>query len=238
MTYKEVFEKSEDGTLTLEQFEALAKDGGAKFADLSEGKYVSKSKYDADIKAKDKELEAKDTELETVNGQITSLNETITTRDNDLAELQKKLEEAGQDASKLDELNTQMSDLQTKYESDIKGYQEKMQKQQYEFAVREFAATKQFTSNAAKRDFIQSMIKRNLEMEDGKILGREDFVNKYAEENADAFKVDEPVEPTPEPEPEPQPEPEPAPPTFVGATPGPEPTEKEFDFGFVGVRAH
>ena len=241
MTLKEIFEKStEDGKLTFEEFEALAKDGGAKFADLSEGKYVSKSKYDADIKAKDKELEAKDAEIETVNGQVTSLNETIATRDGDLAELQKKLEEAGQDATKLADLNTKITDLQTKYDSDIKGYQEQMQKQQYEFAVKEFAATKQFTSNAAKRDFIQSMIKRNLEMEDGKILGREDFANKYAEENADAFKVEEPIAPTPEPEPEPEPEPtpEPAPPTFVGATPGPEPTDEVFDFGFVGVRAH
>ena len=42
MNIKEIFDKAENGTLTFEQFEALAKDNKAKFADLSEGNYVSK----------------------------------------------------------------------------------------------------------------------------------------------------------------------------------------------------
>ena len=231
MNLKEIFEKADEtGALTYEQFEALAKEAGAKFADLSDGKYVSKSKYDANLKAKD-------TQLESVNSQIENLNQTVTTRDEDLKNLQKQLEAAGQDATKLAELNTQFSALQEQYNNDVKSYQEKMQKQQYEFAVKEFAATKKFSSNAAKRDFINTMIARNLQMEDGKILGREDFVEKYAEENEDAFKVELP------PEPQVKEEPKPTPvkvelPTFVGATPGPEPQEEEFDFGFQGLRAH
>lgn len=230
MNLKEIFDKGEDGALTYDQFEALAKEAGAKFADLSDGKYVSKSKYDADIKAKD-------TQLESVNSQIENLNQTVTTRDEDLKNLQQKLEEAGQDATKLAELNTQFSALQQQYDNDVKAYQDKMQKQQYEFAVKEFAATKHFSSKAAQRDFTKAMIERNLQMEDGKILGREDFANKYAEENADAFVVEQPQEPIKE-----EPAPEPVKfdvPTFIGATPGPEPSyEEEFDFGFQGVRAH
>lgn len=240
MNLKEIFEKSadENGALTYDQFEALAKESGAKFADLSDGKYVSKSKYDADLKAKD-------TQIENINSQIESLNQTVTTRDEDLKNLQKQLEEAGQDATKLSELNTQFNALQQQYESkqkeydaQVKSYEDKMHKQAYEFAVKEFASTKQFSSNAAKRDFVNSMIAKNLQMEDGKILGREDFVEKYAEENADAFKVDTPPEPV---KVEPEPEPEPVKvdiPQFVGATSGPEPKGEEFDFGFQGLRAH
>lgn len=231
MTLKEVFEKAvnEEGIVTYEQFEQVAKEAGAKFADLSDGKYVSKSKYDADLKAKDAQIES-------VTAQIENLNQTVTTRDDDLKKLQKQLEEAGQDAGKLEELNTQFSALQQQYDNDVKAYQEKMQKQAYEFAVKEFAATKQFSSNAAKRDFINTMIARGLQMEDGKILGREDFVEKYAEENADAFKVELPPEPVKE-EPLPEVKSEPIP-QFVSATPGPEPKSEEFDFGFQGVRAH
>ena len=55
---KDVFKDSE--TLTLEQFEAKAKELGFKFADLSDGKYVSKSKYDDDLKAKDTEISTRD----------------------------------------------------------------------------------------------------------------------------------------------------------------------------------
>ena len=246
MNIKEIFAKAEteDGKLTFEEFEKLAKDGGAKFADLSEGKYVSKAKYEDDLKAKDADIEAKEGEKATLNEQIEALNGTISTRDEDLANLQKQLAEAGEDATKLAELNNSFTALQSKYDADIRGYQEKMQQQQYEFAVREFANTKNFTSNAAKRDFVNSMLKKQLSMEDGKILGREDFVEKYAEDNADAFVVEKEPEPIVEPEPIAEPEPEPTPsepiPTFVGSTPGPEPesTEGGFGFNFIGVRPH
>lgn len=227
---KELFDKAEGGTLTYEQFEALVKESGAKFADLSDGGYVSKSKYEADIKAKDTEIADKDGQIETLNG-------TIATRDTDLAGLQKQLEEAGQDATKLAELNTQFSGLQQKYEDDVKNYQAQMQKQAYEFAVKEFASTKNFSSQAAKRDFVKSMIERNLEMEDGKIIGREDFAEKYSSENADAFVVEKAE---PEPQPEPTPAPSPAVPEFMASTPGPTSSDagNAFNFGFTGVRAH
>ena len=253
MNLKEIFEKSadENGMLSYDQFEAIAKESGAKFADLSDGKYVSKSKYDADLKAKD-------TQIENINSQIESLNQTVSTRDEDLKNLQKQLEDAGQDATKLSELNTQFNALQQQYDerqkqydAQVKSYEDKMQKQAYEFAVKEFASTKQFSSNAAKRDFIKTMLEKNLQMEDGKILGREDFAEKYAEENSDAFMTelspedvneifqqygrnnydDEPDEPEDEPVAVDIPQ-------FVGATPGPEPQDEEFDFGFQGVRAH
>ena len=162
MTIKELFGKSENGTLTYEQFEALSKESNANFADLSEGKYVSKNKYEDDIKAKDSAIE--------------TLNGTITTRDNDLADLKSKLEAAGTDADKLASLTGEFNSLQTKYDDDIKSYQDRLRKQAYEFAVKDFASSKKFTSNAAKRDFINSMIAKELKMDDGKILGAEDFV--------------------------------------------------------------
>lgn len=217
MNVKELFEKAENGTLTYEQFEAAAKAAGAKFADLSEGKYVSKSKYDDDINSR--------------MTQINDLTKTIGTRDDDLAKLRKQLEDAGTDASKLSALNTDFANLQTKYNTDIQDYQNKLAKQAYEFAVKEFAAGKKFTSQAAKRDFISSMISKELKMDNGKILGGEDFVTTYSAENADAFVVETP--PTPNPNPTPIP-------SFVAPTPGPSNNpgnDSGFHFNFTGVRA-
>lgn len=234
MNIKELFDKAENGILTYEQYEALAKESGAKFADLSDGKYVSKSKYEADLKAVNQQVE-------TLNGQISDLNTTITTRDGDLADLQKKLELAGKDATKLAELNQSMTDLQAKYDADTKSYQDKLQRQAYEFAVKEYANTQKFSSKAAKRDFTKAMIERGLQMEGDKLLGADDFKAKYAEENDDAFYV----EPAPAPEPTPEvakPQvTEQAPiPTMVASTPGASTDDSgdTFDFGFVGVRAH
>ena len=218
MLIKEVFDAAEGGTLTYDQFMVIAKD--AKFADINEGKYCSKNKYDTDLAAKDKEIE--------------TLRSTISTRDTDLENLQKQLEEAGTDATKLGELSNNFSALQTQYETDVKNYKAQLKKQAYEFAVKEFANGKKFTSNAAKRDFIQSMIAKDLKMEKDSILGADDFVTAYSADNADAFVVETPPEPEVKPEPKP---------TFVNSTPGgdPKPTESNAfvsAFNFTGVRPH
>jgi len=190
MNIKDIFAKAENGTLTFEQFEQIAKESDAKFTDLSEGKYVSKSKYEDDIKIKDTSIE--------------ELNKTIAQRDVDLKGLNEQLASAGTDATKLSELQGNFSSLQKKYEDDIKTYQTKLADQQYEFAVKEFANSKKFTSNAAKRDFISSMLGAKLTFDDKqRIVGAEDFVKNYGEDNADAFVVEKPEE-TPPAEPKPQ----------------------------------
>lgn len=174
MTIKELFEKAENNTLTLEQFETLA--GESKFVDLTEGNYVSKQKYDNEIKQKDTRID--------------ELNGTITQRDDDLSKLQQTLKDAG-DLDALKKASKDLADLQKKYDNDTKAYQRQLTEQEYEFAVKEFANSKNFTSNAAKRDFTQAMLAKNLMMEDGKIIGADDFVTIYSKDNADAFVVKE-----------------------------------------------
>lgn len=180
MELKKVFESAENGTLTYEQFEEVAKKAGAKFVDLSEGGYVSSHKYDDDLAAKAKEIE--------------TLNGTLSTRDTDLATLKKQLEEAGADATKLQEATASLAALQTKYDGDTKAYKEQLKKQAYEFAVKEFSNTQKFTSAAAKREFERSMIAKELKMDKDKILGAEDFVTAYKADNSDSF-VTEPETP-------------------------------------------
>lgn len=184
MTIKELFEKAENGTLTIEQYNAIIAETGAKFVDLSEGNYVSKQKYTDELNTKD--------------ARITELTTTIGTRDTDLKALKKQLADAGTDAEKLTALTNDLSAMQDKYKADTKALQAKLDKQAYEFAVKDFANTKKFSSNAAKRDFINSLIAKELQMENGKIMGAEDFVQAYSVDNADAFLVEQ--EPTPAPQ--------------------------------------
>lgn len=189
MKLKEYFESVEDGKLTYQQLIDAIEDSGMKLADLSDGNYVSKQKYENDLqKAKD--------EIETLTG-------TITTRDTDLADLQAKLEAAGTDAEKLTTLSNDFTTLKGKYNDEVKAYKEQLKKQAYEFAVKEFASGKKFTSNAAKRDFINSMISKDLKIEDGKIIGADDFVAIYTQNNEDAF-VKESKEPEVKEVPKPQ----------------------------------
>lgn len=215
MNLKELFEKSENGALTHAQFLEACKDAGIKLADLSSGDYVAKKKYEDELAAKDNE--------------ISTLNNTISQRDVDLDNLKVKLSEAGNDVEKLNQLSGDLSSLQTKYDNDVKAYKEQLSKQRYEFAVKEYAASKKFTSNAAKRDFVNSMLAKELKMDGDKILGADDFVSSYSAENEDAFYVEDP-----------NPAPEEVFPRFVDGTPGTEAPSEEggFKFNFTGVRPH
>lgn len=207
MTVKEIFQKANGEAITLEQFLELA--GGAKFEDINEGKYYSKGKHNDEIGVKDKE--------------IATLNETIQQREADLAALQEKLAAAGADTEKLANLTGEFDKLKAKYEKDAKAYETRLQRQAYEFAVKEYANGTKFTSNAAKRDFIQSMLAKNLQMDGDQIIGADDFTISWSADNADAFMVEEddynPEPPAPEApqvinvstEPKPQ---------FIGSTPG------------------
>lgn len=214
MTIKELFDKSEE-PLTFEAFEKLMKDNGAKFADLSEGNYVSKDKFDNEVASKE--------------NQITQLNDTIKARDKDLKDLKSQLKDAGTDAEKLTELQTQLGNLQSQYKQDTENYKAQLDKQAYEFAVKEFANGKKFSSNAAKRDFVSSMISKGLQMEGDKILGADDFVASYSTENADAFVVEKAEETPAQPKP-----------TFTQSINSQQvqtPTnENPFNFHFAGVR--
>ena len=181
MTIKELFGEE---SLNYEAFEKLMKEKGAKFVDLSEGAYVSKDKYENEVSSKD--------------SQISQLNETLKSRDKDLKNLNTQLQDAGADAEKLTELQTQIGNLQTQYKQDTDNYKAQLSKQAYEFAVKDFANGKKFSSTAAKRDFIRSMIAKELKMENDKILGADDFVTAYSMDNADAFITEQPAPSEPE----------------------------------------
>lgn len=216
MKLKDLFDKAENGVFTYDQLKAAIETAKANFVDLSEGKYVSKSKYDDDISNRDTSIK--------------QYTDTIAQRDKDLADLRTKLKDAGTDATKLAELSTNFENLQSKYDTDIKNYQAQIAKQAYEFAVKEFAGTKQFTSNAAKRDFVQSMIAKDLKFENNTIIGADDFVKLYSAENADAFVAEQQNQQQQQTKP-----------SFVNSTPGvnnnPTPENAFINaFNFTGVR--
>lgn len=206
---KNIFASAENGALTYEQFNSALTAQGVKLANLSEGNYVSKQKYDDELKARDT--------------RITTLDETIKSRDADLQKLQTSLD--GADVDALKKASKDLSDLQKKYDKETKAYEAQLSQQAYEFAVREFAGGKKFTSKAAKRDFVKSMIAENLTMKDGKIIGADDFVSTYQKDNDDAFMVE-----TQEPAQQSSPKP-----TFVAPTSQSTPAQEDQTGGFASA---
>lgn len=212
MNLEEIFNKAANGVLNYEQFqEAIAKEG-IKLADLSSGEYVSKNKYNDDLLSKSNE--------------INTLNSSIQQRETDLADLRNKLAAAGTDSAKLAELTTNFDNLNSKYQQEKLDWQKQLENERYEFMVKEYANTKSFTSAAAKRDFTNEMIRKKLQVENGRILGADDFTSSYQQENADAFLTEQKKEETPKPQ-------------FAGKTSGMGEVKKEqspFSFHFQTVR--
>jgi hypothetical protein len=202
----------DNGAIDWNTFVQGVTNNGYKLADLSKGEYVAKSKYDDELRDRDT--------------RITNLNDQLSARDTDLAGLKQQLEAAGTDSTKLSELTGKLTTLQADYDNAKTNYEQQLAAARYEFAVKEFANAQKFTSGAAKRDFVRSMIEEGLKVKDDKIIGADDYLAQYKTDNADSFVVEDP-KPT---EPKPQ---------FSNPTaPKPEPEKNPFDghFNFTGVR--
>ena len=149
-----------------------------RFADLSEGGYVSVSKY-----------------TDKVNGltqQVTDLQGQITQRDADLAGLNEQLTAAQADAGQLAEAQKQLSKLQSRYDADSKAWEAKNAQQAYEYEIRTRANELKFTSAAAKKEFIRDAIAAQFKQDGETLLGYTDFVTKYQENDPGAFAVETP----------------------------------------------
>lgn len=183
-----------------------------RFADLSEGRYVSVDRFNS--------------QRDTLNQQITDLTEQITQRDNDLADLNTRLTAAQNDAAELENVRGQVTSLQEQYNADKQDWENKLAEQKYTSAVRERSSAIRFSSPAAQRDFIRSVTEKKLQMDGETLLGYDDFLAKYAADNPGAIVTEPDNDPTP-------------PPTITLPTTKPKAAgENIFGFHFGGVRPH
>lgn len=114
------------------------------------------------------------TELNDLEQQITTLTAERDTARNNLSDANKKLE--GYDP----EWRTKAE----KAENDAKAQVEELQK---DFAAQTAAAGVKFSSESAKRAFLSDLKAKNLTLQDGKLLGFDDYVASYKKTDPGAF---------------------------------------------------
>ena len=174
-----------------------------RFADLSEGGYVSVDNFNAQVNG--------------LNQQVKDLQGQLASRDTDITGLQEKLTAATADASKLVEVQQQLTGLQAKYTKDQKDWETKTTKQRKEFMLRERANGLKFTSEAAKRDFLGQANVKDFQLDGETLIGYNEFFDKYKAENPTAFVEEKPADPPADP---PAPKPNIVLPGNSGGTPG------------------
>lgn len=129
-----------------------------RYADLSEGGFISKEKYDSRM-----------TELSGVRQQLADANAAIKSyKDMD-----------------IDGIKKSASDWETKYNTDTAALNTKIENLQKESAAKEFLSGKGFKSQLAKKAALAGMM--DLTYKDGKFDGAEDYLKRLKEEDPDSF---------------------------------------------------
>ena len=136
---------------------------------INDGTYIPKAKFD-------------------------SLNETKKDLENQLKETNDKVQEL----SKVDteELKQQIEDLQKKYEEDTKALNSKYEAREYDIKLNDYAKDLKFSSNSARKSFMNDLKAQELKFEDDKLVGFDDFVNSYKESDPSAFIEEKKEEPS------------------------------------------
>lgn len=177
--------------LTFDQLMEKAQAAQMKVVNLADGGYVSQSKFN------DK--------TGMLNQQVTDLQSQLAQRDSDISTLRESLTAAQNDVTKLGDTQRALTEMQTRYNTEKQQYEDRLSSQAYEFAVRERVNGLHFSSKAAKTAFMKSAIEKKFAMENGNLLGFDDYVTQYKAEDSGAFAQEQPNDPAPAPAPAPTP---------------------------------
>ena len=130
--------------------------------------------YGKAFKDKDQEIDKLKTTNEGLNTQLKETNDKI------------------QELSKVDveDMTKQLKELNDKYETDTKALQDKISQQEYEYKVKELTNDLKFSSESAKKNFLREITDKQLKLEDGKLVGFNDFVDTYKKNDPSAFVVE------------------------------------------------
>ena len=146
--------------------------------DLDEGAKLPKSAVDAimaeygkDFAEKDNTISTLTTERDGLKVQLNTANQTIQSyKDMD-----------------IDGIKQSAADWETKYNTDTQKLKDDLAAANYGFAVKEAVSGLKFTSESAKKAFIADLTEKKLALQDGKLLGLEDFTKAYQETDPGAF---------------------------------------------------
>lgn len=143
-----------------ELFNQVKEKIGDKELIINDGTYIPKKKFD-DLNNDKKDLQK---QLEEVNAKVQELSST------DAEKFQKEIDE-----------------LKTKYETDTKALNDKWDKREREYLISDMTRDLKFSSESAKKSFIRDLTEKDLKIENGKMLGYDDFLNEYRKNDEGAF---------------------------------------------------
>lgn len=130
-----------------------------------------------DIEKAKKPVDALETERDTLKQQLA-----------DASEVLKGLE--GKDIAAIEQA---AEEWKQKYTDETEQLKAQLADKEYQFVVEGAASGLSFSSTAAKKAFLNDLATKKLPVENGKLMGLDDYVKAYKEADPEAFKSTEPV---------------------------------------------
>ena len=142
------------------------------------------------------------TEKDTKIDELSKNLDTVTTERDDL---KTQLSNANTEIQSYKDMDVEgikqkVNDWETKYNEDTKALQEKLDKKDYDYKVKEKVSGLKFTSESAKKAFISDLTNKGLKVENDNLLGFDDFVKEYKQSDPGAFVPDEDPNQKPKPQ--------------------------------------
>lgn len=90
----------------------------------------------------------------------------------------------------VDAIKKSAADWEARHAADTKALQEKLDAATYGFSVERAVTGLKFSSTAAKNQFVTDLTAKKLPLQEGKLLGLDDYVKTYKEQDPGAFAPD------------------------------------------------
>lgn len=120
-----------------------------------------------------------------LKNQITALTTERDTLNTQLGEANEKIKSYTD--MDIEGIKQSAKDWETKYNTDTQALKDKLAATEYGHGVESAVASLKFSSAAAKKQFIADLTAKKLPLQEGKLLGMEDYVKQYKESDPDAF---------------------------------------------------
>lgn len=131
--------------------------------------------YGTSISAKDQEITTLTTEKDGLSQQLKDANDKI----------------KGFADINVDKLKQEITDWETKYNTDTENLKKEISKKDYDFKINDIVKDLKFSSNGAKKSFIEDLKAKDLKFEDDKLIGYNEFLKSYKENDPNAFEKED-----------------------------------------------
>lgn len=112
--------------------------------------------------------------------------------------LRNQLEGANEKIKEFEDLDVEsirkkVGEWEEKYKTETEALKKQLSDKDYEYAVKDFLSGQKFSSELAKSAVFTQMKEKAFKLEDGKLIGADEFMKDIIEKNPNAFQSSEPI---------------------------------------------